>query len=63
MPYEFIDETSLLGDRHRIADRLRILADVGVTTCSVVPYGTSVEEKIDALTVVAEALEEAGVRG
>ena len=63
VPYEFIDETSLLGDRHRIADRLRILADVGVTTCSVVPYGASVEEKLDALTVVAEALEEAGVRG
>jgi hypothetical protein len=28
-----------------------------VTTCSVVPYGHSVEEKIAALTVVAEALE------
>ena len=39
----------------------RRLADVGVTTCSVVPYGGSVDEKLDALTVVAQALEEAGV--
>jgi hypothetical protein len=62
VPYEFIDETSLLGDRQRIAERLRLLARVGVTTCSVVPYGDSIEEKVDALTVVAEALEEAGVR-
>ena len=29
VPFEFIDQTSLLGDRHRIAERLRVLADVG----------------------------------
>jgi F420-dependent oxidoreductase-like protein len=61
VPFEFIDETSLLGDRHRIGERLQVLADVGVTTCSVVPYGDSVEEKVNALTVVADALVEAGV--
>ena len=61
VPYEFIDETSLLGDQQRIAERLGRLADVGVTTCSVVPYGGSVDEKLDALSVVAQALEEAGV--
>ena len=37
VPYEFLDQTSLLGDRARIADRLRVLAERGVTTCSVVP--------------------------
>ena len=37
VPFEFIDQTSLLGDRARIADRLRVLAEAGVTTCSVVP--------------------------
>ena len=61
VPFEFIDQTSLLGDRARIADRLRVLADVGVTTCSVVPYGGSVDEKINAMTIAAEALELAGV--
>jgi len=61
VPFEFIDQTSLLGDRARIADRLRVLAEVGVTTCSVVPYGGSVEEKVHAMTIAAEALELAGV--
>ena len=61
VPFEFIDQTSLLGDRARIADRLRVLADAGVTTCSVVPYGGSVEEKLDAMTIAAEALELAGI--
>jgi F420-dependent oxidoreductase-like protein len=61
VPFDFLDKTSLLGDRDRIADRLRVLAEAGVTTCSVVPYGTSVEEKLNAMTVAAEALELAGV--
>jgi F420-dependent oxidoreductase-like protein len=61
VPYEFLDATSLLGDRDRIADRLQALAASGVTTCSVVPYGAAVEEKLAALTVLAEAFERAAV--
>ena len=61
VPQEFIDATSLLGDRDRIADRLRLLAASGVTTCSVVPYGESLEEKLAALTVLAEAFERASL--
>ncbi|MCW2811411.1 MAG: putative oxidoreductase [Friedmanniella sp.] len=61
VPYEFIDETSLLGDQDRIAAGLGRLAAAGVTTCSVVPHGDTVEEKLHALTVAAEALHQAGV--
>jgi F420-dependent oxidoreductase-like protein len=61
VPYEFLAQTSLLGDRARIAERFRVLAASGVTTCSVVPYGSSVEEKLNALTIAAEALESAAV--
>jgi F420-dependent oxidoreductase-like protein len=61
VPFDFIDQTSLLGDRDRIADRLQMLAASGVTTCALVPYGGSVEEKLNALTVAAEALERSGV--
>jgi F420-dependent oxidoreductase-like protein len=61
VPYEFIDQTSLLGERSRIAERLGVLARSGVTTCSLVPYGDTVEEKLNALTVAAEALDLAGV--
>ena len=61
VPYEFVDATSLLGDRDRIAERLQVLAAAGVTTCAVVPHGATLEEKEHALTVVAEALDRAGV--
>lgn len=61
VPAEFIDATSLLGDRDRIAERLQLLAVSGVTTCTVAPYGTSVEEKAAALTTLSEAFGQAGV--
>lgn len=61
VPFDFIDRTSLLGDRDRIAERFQILATSGVTTCALVPYGGSIEEKLNALTMAAEALERSGV--
>ncbi|MCW2803209.1 MAG: putative oxidoreductase [Propionibacteriaceae bacterium] len=61
VPYEFIDATSLLGNPARIADRLQSLAASGVTTCAVAPYGDTVEQKLAALTVAAEALERSQV--
>ncbi len=61
VPAEFIDATSLLGDRDRLTERLRVLADTGVTTCAVLPFGETVEEKLAALTVLAEAFERASV--
>jgi F420-dependent oxidoreductase-like protein len=61
VPFDFLDQTSLLGDRGRIAELLQKLAASGVTTCSVVPYGASIEEKLSTLRVVAEALDHAGV--
>ena len=39
VPFDFIDQTSLLGDRDRIAERFRLLAASGVTTCALAPYG------------------------
>ncbi len=61
VPFEFIDQTSLLGDRQRIADGFQALAASGATTCSLAPYGSTVEQKLDTLTVAAEAYERAGV--
>jgi F420-dependent oxidoreductase-like protein len=59
VPFAFIDQTSLLGSRERIADRLRAYADAGVTTLSVTPFGGGVE----VLRTVAEAAELAGIGG
>jgi hypothetical protein len=61
VPFEFIDQTSLLGDRDRIAERLQMLAASGMTTCALAPHGGSVEEKLNALTVAVEALDRSGV--
>lgn len=60
VPQQFIDDTSLLGDAARLADRLQALDEAGLTTCSVSPYGP-VEAKLAALTTIAEALDRSGL--
>jgi hypothetical protein len=61
VPYQFIDSTSLIGGVERIADGLTRFAASGATTCALAPYGNSVEEKLHALTVVADAFQRAGL--
>lgn len=60
VPYQLIDETALLGDTGRLAERLRRLADSGVTTCAVSPYGT-VQDKRAALTTITDAYQRSGL--
>ena len=57
VPYALVDRTSLLGDRARVADGLARLAAAGVTTCALAPYGTTLADRLDALTLAAEALQ------
>ncbi|MDG4831183.1 LLM class F420-dependent oxidoreductase [Solwaraspora sp. WMMD1047] len=61
VPLEFIDRTSLLGPRERIADRMREYAAAGVTTLSVTLFVADAESGIQTLRTCAEALELAGV--
>ncbi|MER7168763.1 LLM class F420-dependent oxidoreductase [Micromonospora sp. NPDC000207] len=61
VPLEFIDRTSLLGPKERIADRLRQYAEAGVTTLSVTLFAADVETGTRTLRTVAEALDLAGV--
>jgi hypothetical protein len=61
VPLEFIDRTSLLGPKERIADKMREFAASGVTTLSVSPYVGDRESGIATLRTVAEALDLAGV--
>lgn len=56
VPIEFIDRTSLLGDRARLADRLAELGESGLTTCAVTPVGRVLEDKLAALDTIASAL-------
>jgi F420-dependent oxidoreductase-like protein len=63
VPIEFIDQTSLLGSRERIADRMVSFAEAGVTTLSVSLFAADVESGVSTLRAVAEAAESAGLGG
>ncbi|MFL6240539.1 MAG: LLM class F420-dependent oxidoreductase [Actinomycetes bacterium] len=61
VPFEFVDQTSLLGPKERITERLQAYKDCGVTTLSITPGGMSYDERVGTLRTVAEALDKAGV--
>jgi F420-dependent oxidoreductase-like protein len=61
VPFEFIDNTSLLGPVDRLADRMKAFAAAGVTTLSLAPYGAGADERIAALRTAAAALDKSGV--
>jgi F420-dependent oxidoreductase-like protein len=58
VPLEFLDATSLLGPKERIAEKMTEFAEAGVTTLSVSPFSP---DPSAALTTAVEALELAGV--
>ncbi|QOC92391.1 LLM class F420-dependent oxidoreductase [Micromonospora craniellae] len=61
VPLEFIDRTSLLGPKERIAERMREYAESGVTTLSVTLFAGDRDSGVQTLRTVAEALELSGV--
>jgi F420-dependent oxidoreductase-like protein len=61
VPMEFIDRTSLLGPRDRIARRLREFADAGVTTLSLALFVADADSGKETLRTVAEAYAESGL--
>ena len=61
VPFEFVDRTSLLGPPDRIGDRMRALAEVGVTTLTLAPYGATPEERVASLRTAVAAAEHAGL--
>jgi alkanesulfonate monooxygenase SsuD/methylene tetrahydromethanopterin reductase-like flavin-dependent oxidoreductase (luciferase family) len=61
VPLGFLDSTSLLGPRDRIADRMQALAESGVTTLTVSTVLQDLEQSVAALRTAVEALDKAGV--
>jgi F420-dependent oxidoreductase-like protein len=61
VPQEFIDQTSLIGPRERIAERLHAFADAGVTTLTVQPFDDTLDLRISTVRVVSEALDASGL--
>jgi len=56
VPDEFLDATSLVGPKHRIAERIGRYADAGVTTLTVAPYSRTLEEGAELLQTMAEVV-------
>ncbi len=61
VPHDFIDQTSLIGPKERIAERLHSFADAGVTTLTVASFGRDLAARIRDLRHVAGALEASGL--
>jgi F420-dependent oxidoreductase-like protein len=61
VPQDFIERTSLIGNKIQIKERIKQYAAAGVGTLSVSPYVGDLKSGIDTLRLVAEAYEEAGV--
>lgn len=61
VPFEFMDETALIGPKERLAERLRSYADAGVDTVTVWPVGQRADAAVAALRTAASALELAGL--
>jgi F420-dependent oxidoreductase-like protein len=62
VPFEFLDQTALLGPKERITERMQVLAASGVTTLTLSPTSSGAEAKATLRTAL-EALEAAGVQG
>lgn len=57
VPFDFLDATSLLGPKRRIARRMKDFAAAGVTTLTVSPFGRKgLQDGPAALRVAADAL-------
>lgn len=61
VPQEFIERTSILGNKIQVKERIRQYAAAGVGTLSISPYVGDLKSGIDTLRIVAEAYEESGV--
>ncbi|MDX6220096.1 MAG: hypothetical protein QOJ48_1777, partial [Frankiales bacterium] len=60
VPFEFLEQTALLGSKEQIAEKMQVLAASGVTTLTITPGGSPEEQKAGLRTAV-EALELSGV--
>jgi alkanesulfonate monooxygenase SsuD/methylene tetrahydromethanopterin reductase-like flavin-dependent oxidoreductase (luciferase family) len=61
VPFEFLDATSLLGPKERIAEKMQALAASGVTTLTLSPFAATLDERRAVLRTAVEALELSGV--
>ena len=61
VPLSFIEQTSLIGPRDRVRDRLAAYAEAGVTTLSVSTFHGDLGTRLGTLRTMAELLDESGL--
>ena len=61
VPQDFIERTSIIGNKIQIKERIRQYAAAGVGTLSISPYVGDRESGIATLRTVAEVFSESGV--
>ena len=61
VPFQFVDQTSLIGPVSRIAERLERYAAAGVTTLALSPFAPRLDDRIAALGAVRDVLHRTGV--
>lgn len=61
IPLELVDRTSLIGPVDRVAERLVALKEAGVDTVNTSPTGADLNEKIQQMRLLIEAVEKSGI--
>ena len=61
VPFEFLEQTALLGSKEQVADKMVRLAESGVTTLTITPTSADLEQGKQTLQTAVEALELSGV--
>jgi F420-dependent oxidoreductase-like protein len=61
VPQDFIERTSIIGNKIQITERIRQYASAGVGTLSISPYAGDLDAGIATLRTVAECYEASGV--
>jgi alkanesulfonate monooxygenase SsuD/methylene tetrahydromethanopterin reductase-like flavin-dependent oxidoreductase (luciferase family) len=61
VPVDFVDQTSLIGPRERIRDRLSAYAEAGVTTLSISAFDATLDQRLHTIRTMAEVLDESGL--
>jgi len=61
VPHDFIEQTSLLGSKEQIAEKMQVLSAAGVTTLTLSPFTGDSSERKATLRTAVEALELSGV--
>ena len=60
LPFELLDQISLIGPPDRVADRLKVYEEVGVTNLTFTAVGDTIDERIACVRTMAEVLDMSG---